>query len=181
MNQVRGSLLSHYHPLRQGQKHKTKNIVSSHIHFQRLSFILCWEWFGHVYLCCVLRPMSQPVAQGHSTWTGLQDHREVFPEINGRAEPKMKERAPSGMLIFQGFTCWLIIAITVCIWQTQLDMCSEKLCIWSWIILDPYNFLFYCLSCHHSLCQWSLCFSLYFLEKVIIFIKKVTQLKIILN
>ena len=55
------------------------------------------------------------------------DHRKVFPEINGRAEPKMTERAPSGMLIYQGFTCWLMIAITVCIWQTQLDMCSEKL------------------------------------------------------
>ena len=43
------------------------------------------------------------------------DHRKVFPEINGRAEPKMTERAPSGMLIYQGFTCWLMIAITVCI------------------------------------------------------------------
>lgn len=100
----------------------------------------------------VLSPMSEPVAQGHSTWVGLQDHRKVFPEINGTAEPKMTEGAPSGMLIYQGFTCWLMIAITVCIWQTQLDMCSEKFCIWSWIILDLYNFLFYFSGCH-SVCQ----------------------------
>lgn len=75
----------------------------------------------------VLSPMSELVVQGHSTWVGLQDHRKVFPKINGRAEPKMTERAPSGMLIYQEFTCWLMIATTVCIWQTQLDMCSEKL------------------------------------------------------
>lgn len=90
----------------------------------------------------VLSPRSEPTAQGHSTWVGLQDHRRVFPEINGRAEPKMTEGAPSGMLIYQGFTCWLMIAITVCIWQTQLDMCGEKSYIWSRIILDLYNFLF---------------------------------------
>lgn len=63
----------------------------------------------------VLSPMSEPVAQGHSTRVGLQDRRRVFPKINGRAEPKMTEGAPSGMLVYQGFTCWLMIAITVCI------------------------------------------------------------------
>lgn len=72
-------------------------------------------------------PMSEPVAQGHSTWVGLQDHRKVSPKINSRVEAKMTEGEPSGMLIYQGFTCWLMIAITVCLWQTLLDMCSEKL------------------------------------------------------
>lgn len=125
----------------------------------------------------VLSSMSEPVAQGHSTWVGLQDHRKVFPEINGRAEPKMTEGAPSGMLIYQGFTCWLMIAITVCIWQTQLDMCSEKLYIWSWIKLDLYNFPFWCLGCHHSLCQWSLCFILYFKERQLFMLKKMEAIK----
>lgn len=101
----------------------------------------------------LLSPMSEPVAQGHNTWVGLQDHRKAFSEINSRAEPEMTEGPPPGILIYQGFTCGLMIAITVCIWQTQLDMCSEKLYIWSWIILDPYNFLFYCSGCHHSFCQ----------------------------
>lgn len=123
--------------------------------------------------------MSEPVAQGHSIWVGLQDHRKVFFKINGRAEPKMTEGAPYGMLIYQGFTCQLMITITVCIWQTQLDMCGEKLCTWSWIILDLHNFLFYCSGCHHSLCQWSLCFYFTFYKKAI-FCKKMVILKIIL-
>lgn len=107
-----------------------------------------------VHQCQCQSPRSQH-------FIGAARTQKVFPEINGRAEPKMTEGVPFGILIYQGFSFCLMIAITVCIWQTQLGIWGEVLCIWGEIVLDLYNFLCFCPCCCPHICQPSLCLSFF--------------------